>query len=556
MFGDLGVKREKNVRDHANFQQKRAEAIRQQLLPPPQVTDLFISYNFLFNFTESVKVGVRVSLMVNDVVLLQTNGFPAVIEDQLVGSVDKKNLDIQRFTHQHHFSIDYSQITQQVLAARKGNISRQDTSQKNCAVILFRFSMKDKLIAWYFHPLLRRSEEEPEKLHLACGRFIANTFYPPHQQPPFGEDTKKSYIIFGYGIADDASRLKELPIYNVSQKIKKDDQLSLFIKFNSIKGLPCDRPAELTYTIEVFNLDQEYLPDRMNDTCQVEDRLAVKTVSREEGVQFFDHLDYFNVSAGDLIEAQASVKIQFFPNNSDEEMGSLIYKLCKNGEVVEGEYAAHLRYGYKMTNLLLSYKIYMQKIDEIRCEKNYFHINIMEVRNYLDPYKMSVSFDFIKGSSYIMDEFNDSITYASEEFYKPLSEAVCFEELTLHVPVNYEQLKVHYKNGLQLLYIRFKFFVNIRNKIELFGWYNHSIFLPNKELNTGKVTPSHLTPRGILRHVRARRQRRSSRPCCLSVHLRGPSALCHLLSAPAAFRFPPQWLLAHRSLRRAVASFW
>lgn len=61
--------------------------------------------------------------------------------------------------------------------------------------------------------------------------------------------------------------LKTLPLYNVSKKIKKDDKMSLFVTFISIKGLEDETPANLTYTMEIIDWNSEILLDRMNDPC-------------------------------------------------------------------------------------------------------------------------------------------------------------------------------------------------------------------------------------------------------------------------------------------------
>lgn len=97
-----------------------------------------------------------------------------------------------------------------------------------------------------------------------------------------------------------------------------------------------------------------------------------------------------------------------------------------------------------------------------------------------------VYFTYVKGNNFIMDDYNDVIQYNCPDLYKPEHKMVCFEDLTLNIPLNYERLKVLYKNSLHLLYIQFRFSINFKDKIEIFGWYNHPLFDSNKKFNTGE----------------------------------------------------------------------
>ena len=70
MFGDINMKRKKNVLDYARFQENRANRLRKELEPPQLKNELIILYNFFYNYTEESSIDVKVFLLLNTEILL------------------------------------------------------------------------------------------------------------------------------------------------------------------------------------------------------------------------------------------------------------------------------------------------------------------------------------------------------------------------------------------------------------------------------------------------------------------------------------------------------
>lgn len=220
----------------------------------------------------------------------------------------------------------------------------------------------------------------------------------------------------------------------------------------------------------------------------IDDRIIAESVSAKGNIQIFEHLEYFNVNPFDLLEAQCQLKITLYSDEDEEEMGSILYRVVKDYQIMEGEFQDYLKFETKKTSLVLRYQIYLKSIEDIRYEDNSLNVLIKEVTEYPEPYEMTVSFQFIKGNNFIVDDNNDPIVYNGEEYYATKLNTVSFQELTLRVPVNYEKLQVLYKNSLNVMYILFKFIVRSGDIHEVYAWYNHPLFTAQKQLNMGEVS--------------------------------------------------------------------
>jgi len=66
---------------------------------------------------------------------------------------------------------------------------------------------------------------------------------------------------------------------------------------------------------------------------------------------------------------------------------------------------------------------------------------------------MQVAFSILKNDILIADDYEDAVYYKSTEIFQPIDKKVEFKEHTLLVPVNYEKVRIYYRNHLEKVYI-------------------------------------------------------------------------------------------------------